>query len=262
MVDSASITAMIIDIIICIGMPLGCFVYLLVKRQRPLIPFLVGFAVFVVFQLILRVTFMGLIVSTDWYKNLLNNTWLFGMFAGKIPGLFTEVGRFAGYKLLLKNRNEFHDGIAMGVGFAGFDSIFIGGLNYFSSLSLANLINSGQTSQIATMTDAETAGEVVKSLTSTMPLDIYLGGLDRIFIFVIHIALSILVLLGIRKRKLSFLGIAVLAHLVIDGLPEALKFSNLALVIYAGVLAAVSIAFLLRARKQFDPTPPKQTMIK
>lgn len=255
MVESASITAMIVDIIICIAMPLGCIVYMLYKRQKPFIPLLVGLSVFILFQLILRVTFMGVIVSTEWYQNLLKNTWLLGLFAGITMGLFTEVGKFVGYKLLLKERRSFSDGLSLGIGYAGFEAIFIGALNYFGSLSLANMINSGQTDQIAAMSNPDMANEVVKNLTTAMPIDIYLGGLDRIFMFIIHIALSVLILLGIRKQKLAYLGIAVLAHLVIDGIPEALMFSNVAIVIFTGVLAALSVMTLLHAKKQFDKLP-------
>lgn len=253
MVESASITAMILDIVICIGVPVGALGYMLFKRQRPLIPFLAGFAVYIVFQLVLYLTFMGLIVNTGWYQNMLNNAWLFGLFAGISMGIFTEVGRYAGFKLLLRDRRLFSDGISMGIGYAGAESIIVGGLQYYGSLTLANMINSGQTDQLVAMTNAESANEAIKSLTSVLPFDLYLGGLDRIFLFIIHIALTILILLGIRKRKLSFLGIAVLMHLFIDGVPGALGLSNLAIVIYAGVLAALSVVFILKARKQFEP---------
>ncbi len=258
MVESASITAMIIDIIICVAMPLGCLVYLLYNRRKPFIPALVGLAVFIVFQLISRVTVMGLIVSAEWYQNMIKNPWLLGLFAGVSMGLFTEVGRYAGYKLLLKERRSFSDGLSMGIGYAGFEAIFIGALNYIGSLSFANMINSGQTDQIAAMSSPEMANEAIRNLTTVMPIDIYLGGLDRIFMFIIHIALSVLVLLGIRKFKLAYLGIAVLAHLIIDGVPEAFVFSNVTIVIYLGVLAALSVVYILRTRKQFEPEPKEE----
>lgn len=252
MVASASITAMIINIIICIGMPLGCLGYLLYKRQKPLIPLFSGIAVYIVFQLILYLTCMGFIASMEWYKNLANNRWLLGLFAAVVTGVFTEVGRFAGFKLLLKDRRLFSDGISLGVGYAGAESIFVGGLSYIGSLSLANMINSGQADQIAAMSNSEMANEAIKNLTTALPSDIYLGGLDHIFIFIIHIALSVLVLLGVRKSKLSYLVIAILAHLIIEGVPEALAFSNVVVIIYLGVLAALSIVLTLRIRKQFE----------
>ena len=253
MVASASITAMVVNIIICIGMPLGFLSYLLYKRQKPLIPLFVGAAVYVVFQLVLYLTFMGIIASMEWYKNMEGSTWLLGLFGAIVSGLFTEVGRFAGFKLLLKERRLFSDGVSLGVGYAGAEAIFVGGLSYVGSLSLANMINSGQTDQIASMSSPELANEAVKNLTAAQPFDIYLGGLDHIFIFIIHIALSVLILLGIRQQKLAYLGIAVLAHLLIDGVPEALAFSNLVVIIYLGVLAAISIVFTLRMRKPLAP---------
>jgi len=253
MVESASITALIVDIVICIGLPIGCLIFLLIKRQRPFIPFFVGLAVYIVFQLMLRVTVIGVLAPMDWYTNMQKSPWAYGLFVGLTAGLFAELGRFAGIKLLLKTHYRWVDGVSLGTGYAGFESIAIGGLNYVSSLVLANMINSGQVSQIADMSGAEAVNQVVTSLTTTPSIDIFLGGLERIFVFIIHIALSLLVLLAIRKAELKYLGAAILAHLFIDGLPEAVTFSNPALVAYSGVLAVLSIVFIVLSRKQFTP---------
>lgn len=253
MVESASITALIVDIVICIGLPIGCLIFLLVKRQRPFIPFFVGLAVYIVFQLMLRVTVIGALAPMDWYTDMQESPWLYGLFVGLTAGLFAELGRFAGIKLLLKNHSRWTDGISLGAGYAGFESIAIGGFNYVSSLVLANMINNGEVSQIADMSGSETVNQVVTSLTTTPSIDIYLGGLERIFVFIIHIALSLLVLLAVRKGKLLYLGAAILAHLFIDGLPEAVAFSNAALVAYSGVLAVLSVVFIVTSRNQFAP---------
>ena len=251
MVESASTTAMIVDIIICIGMPLGCLVYLLYKRQKPLIPFFSGVAVYITFQLILYLTIMGFVATMAWYKDLQNNKWLLTLFTAVVVGIFTEAGRFAGIKLLLKDRRLFSDGVSLGAGYAGIEAIFVGALSYIGNLSFSNMINSGQTDQITAMLGPEKANEAIHNLTTALPIDIYIGGLDHIFVFIIHIALSLLVLLGIRKRKPAYLGIAVLAHLLYEGLPAALTLSNLVFIIYLGVLTALAVVFILRIKKQF-----------
>ncbi len=253
MVESASIAAIIVDIIICIGLPIGCLIVLLVKRQRPLVPFFAGLAVYIVFQLFLRVTVIGVLAPTDWYTDMQKSPWLNGLFVGITAGLFAELGRFAGIKLLLKNKNRWVDGVSLGTGYAGFESIAIGGLNYISSLVLANMINSGQVSQIADVSGSEAVNQVVTSLTTTPSIDIFFGGLERIFVFAIHIALSLLVLLAVRERKLIYLGAAILAHLFIDGISEAVAFSSLLYIVYTGVLAALSVVFIVMSRKQFSP---------
>ncbi len=252
MVESASITAIIVDIIICIGLPVGCLIVFLVKRQRPFIPFFVGLSVYIVFQLFLRVTVIGMLAPTEWYTNMQKSPWLYGLFVGVTAGLFAELGRFAGIKLLLKNKDRWVDGVSLGTGYAGFESIAIGGLNYISSLVLANMINSGQVSQIADVSGSEAVNQVVTSLTTTPSIDIFFGGLERIFIFAIHIALSLLVLLAVRKRKLIYLCAAILAHLFIDGLPQAVAFSSPLYIVYTGVLAALSVVFIVLSRKQFS----------
>lgn len=253
MVESASIAAIIVDIIICIGLPIGCLIFLLIKRERPFIPFFVGLAVYIVFQLFLRVTVIGLLASAEWYANMQNSPWQYGLFVGLTAGLFAELGRFVGIKLLLKNKNTWVNGVSLGIGYAGFESIAIGGLNYISSLVLANMINSGQVSQIADASGAEAVNQVVTSLTTTPSIDIFFGGLERIFVFAIHIALSLLVLLAVRKRKVIYLGAAILAHLFFDGLPEAVAFSSLHYVIYMGLLAALSVVFIVQSKKLFSP---------
>ncbi len=261
MVDPGVITALIVNIIICFGLPLGCILYLLIAKKRAFIPVLVGMAVFVVFQLIIRIPLLQYVLPTmPWYTDMLHRPWLLGIFLGLTAGLFEEGGRYLGYRTLLKNHSRWIDGFAFGVGHGGIEAIILVGLSNISSLALALSINSGQFDQLAAQLPADVAAQIVSQLTALQPLDAYLGGIERIFAFTIQIALSLLVLIAVRKLKLWVAGLAVLVHTLIDApvviLPEVFGASIYQIEMFVAAVALLALVFIILSRRAFQK-PPK-----
>ena len=263
MVQSASITAFIVNIIICFGLPLGCILYLIISKQRAFIPVLVGAGVFIVFQLILRIPLINYALAPmDWFSKMMENSWLYGIFLGLTAGIFEETGRYLGYRTLLKKRGRWIDGFAFGVGHGGIEAMVLGGLTNISNLALALSINNGSFQQIADLLPEETAQQIITQLTSAQPFDIFLGGIERIFAFAIQIALSLLVLYAVRQRKPIYFILAILAHMLIDAplviLPSVFGTSVYALEIILAVLAGLSVLFIILSRKLFPQHIPEE----
>ena len=261
MVNPGVITAFIVNIVICFGLPLGSILYLLIAKKRAFIPVLVGAAVFVVFQLIIRIPLLQYVLpSMPWYADMLHRPWLIGIFLGLTAGLFEEGGRYLGYRTLLKNRSRWIDGFAFGVGHGGIEAITLVGLTNISNLALALSINSGQFDQLATQLPADVASQIVSQLTALQPLDAYLAGIERIFAFIIQIALSLLVLISVRERKLWIAGLAVLAHMLIDApmviLPEVFGANIYQIEMFVAAVAVLALVFIILSRRAFRK-PPK-----
>ena len=260
MVDPGVITALIVNIIICFGLPLGCILYLVIAKKRAFIPVLVGAAVFVVFQLFFRIPLLQYVLPTmPWYLDMAHHPWLYGIFLGLTAGLFEEGGRYLGYRTLLRKRTRWIDGFAFGVGHGGIEAITLVGVTNISSLVLALMINNGQFDQLAAQMPADVAKQVVSQLTSLQPLEAYLGGIERIFAFVIQIALSLLVLIAVRERKLYIAGIAVIAHTLVDApvviLPEVFGADIYQIEMFVAAVAVLALVFIIASRWAFRKPP-------
>lgn len=256
MVDNAVITAFTVNTIICFGLPLGCVLYLLLAKKRAFIPVLVGAAVFVVFQLIIRIPLMQYVLAPmDWWTDMVQRPWLYGIFLGLTAGLFEEFGRYLGYRTLLRKRGRWIDGFAFGVGHGGIEAMLLVGMANINSLVIAQMINAGQFDQIAALMPAGTADQLMTQLTTMQSFDIYLGGFERICAMLIQIALSILVLMAVRKRRVWMVWVAVLAHMIIDApvviMPEVFGSSIYDIEIFVGIVAVLALVFIILSRRAF-----------
>jgi uncharacterized membrane protein YhfC len=260
MVDPGVITALIVNIVICFGLPLGCILYLVIAKKRAFVPVLVGAAVFVVFQLLFRVPLLQYGLSPmSWYADMAHQPWLYGIFLGFTAGLFEEGGRYLGYRTLLRKRSRWIDGFAFGVGHGGIEAITLVGMANISSLVIALSINSGQFDRLAAQMPADVAKQIVSQLTALQPFDAYLGGIERLFAFVIQIALSLLVLIAVRRRRLYIAGIAVLAHMLVDApvviLPEVFGADIYQIEMFVAAVAVLALVFIIVSRRAFKKPP-------
>ena len=263
MVDSSVVTAFIINIIICFGLPVGCILYLVIAKKRAIIPALVGAAVFFIFQLVIRIPLFTYVLSPmGWWKAMQQQPWLYGLFLGLTAGIFEEGGRYLGYRIALKKRDRWIDGFSFGVGHGGIEAIALVGFTNINNVVLSSMINNGQFNQIAAVLPADSAQQLLSQMTSAQPFDVYLGGIERILAFIIQIALSLLVLMAVRNRKPWILGVAVLAHMFVDApvviLPQVFGASIYGIEIFVAVVAVLALVFIILSRRAFtEPAPIK-----
>lgn len=254
MKDTSLIICFVINIIICFGIPIGALIYFIRTKKKVVKSFFIGMAVFLIFQIFTRIPIIQfLLPKMDWYNVMtVANPVLYGLFLGITAGLFEEVGRFLGFKAGLKNNRSWIDGIAFGFGHGGIEAMVITGIASISNLVILIGLNNGTF-------DANKLGMSEESLRAlfngTSNMMILFGGIERIFAITIQIALTLLVLYGIRKRKLIYLGIAILLHTIIDSpiviLPKVFGIGIAGIEIWAGISAIAALIFIIKSKGLF-----------
>lgn len=247
MVDKSVIVSLSISVMICFLIPLGALVYFIKSKNKTVRPFLVGMLVFVVFQMVLRIPILLYVLPNfEWYLKLSTNPWLYGIFLGVTAGIFEEVGRYLGFKYMLIKNHRYIDGISFGFGHGGIEAILITGISVFSTLVMAIMINSGASVP-------EVLANQITSLSSTQAI---LGGVERVFAMIIHIGLSVIVLYGIRVKKLRYLGLAILIHTVVNApiviLLQVFGVGVLGIEFYILICAVVMLLLTFKFKAIYD----------
>src|SRR5699024_7721580 len=110
MVSGGTIISIIIQGLIAFGLPIFFLVFLLKKYPKSWKPMLVGAGIFFVFAQVLeailhQVVFFVDIFTTNWLQNPL----VYAIYASLAAGVFEEIGRFIGFRFLLKNFRSWKD---------------------------------------------------------------------------------------------------------------------------------------------------------
>ncbi len=252
MVSTAAIIAMFFTLTLSTILPLGLVLYFYKKERISIKAVLVGAAVFIIFQILTRIPLLQYLSAQAWYTELMSNVIFASLFLSLTAGLFEETGRFLGFKYFLKDRLEWKNGVAYGIGHGGIEAIGLVGLSYISNIVFSLMINAGTFEQTLNASLGSTTAAAIKAqLINTSPLLLAVGGIERFFTLLIQIALSLLVLYAVMNQKPIYLLYAILLHALID-IPAVLFtafYSNLLLVelIVLG-FAVLSYIFIKRMK--------------
>jgi uncharacterized membrane protein YhfC len=133
-------------------------------------------------------------------------------------GIFEEVGRYLGYRLLWRREGKTWERAVMyGVGHGGLESILlVGGLAIIGLVNTVIVSNMdvGQlplaAEQLAHLREAQAQ---IAAMPWWLPL---LGGVERVFAMSIQVSLSVLVLQCFLRSILKWLWIAIGYHILVD----------------------------------------------
>lgn len=260
MVSNISILMMTLSGIIALVLPVALAIYLYKRFQISLRALLVGALVFFVFQMTLRLPLLSWLGQMEWYKNwALGQSWAnylyLSIFLAISAGVFEEVGRFLGYKYLLRNELEWKNGFAFGTGHGGIESILLVGMTMLNNIIISQLINAGEfESQIGSKLPAGVAQNIKESLINTPSWLFAIGGLERILAMVIQIGFSLLVLKSVITKRYRYLVYAVLIHVVVD-IPAGLyqmKVINIGVAEFITVIfAGAAFFWIIKSRDAF-----------
>lgn len=261
LVGSASFAFMAIKGVLALGVPLYCLFYFIRKYRISWKPILIGLLVFIVFSMILEGLLNQYVLGINLYtKAFFGNPYLYALYVGLAAGVFEEVGRYIGFRYLLKKYYDWKDGIAYGIGHGGIEAILIGALSSFSLIMNAYLVNSGtfdsliQSENGSTVESLQTAKD---QLINTPAYTYLLSGLERVFAFSQQLGFSLMVLLGVRTRKIKFLLYAILAHAAVDffsGLYQKFHFNIFITEGFLCVVAILAIIFIVKSKSLFQNT--------
>jgi uncharacterized membrane protein YhfC len=258
MVPAANLTAMAIQILLSIALPVGAIIYLVRKKRFSWKAFGIGILVFILFSQILeQILHVMMIDTTTMTLKWSSNPYLFALYGALAAGVFEEMGRYFAFKFALKKQRSYNDGISLGIGHGGIEAVLIGVLGAVNTLVIAFFINAGIYDQvIGSALPGDQAATLKNQVIETDFWMFLLGGTERIFAFIIQIAFSLLVLIGVRSNKFKYVLYAIGLHALLDifaALYQVKVIPNILLI--EGIVMVFTLAaayFIYRSKKSFS----------
>ena len=224
-VPSASITGMIVSLLLCVGTPVAICILLKRRTGAKLSDMLLGAVVFVIFAMFLE-QMLHLAMNALFGVKLTGNLWLSALYGGAAAAVFEEFGRLVAMKYFLGSQLKKENALMYGVGHGGVEALFIGGLTCVSNLATVSMINSGNLeSALAGLDEAARATSMATiSQLWTLPSYLfYMAGVERLIALTLQICLSYLVYRAVRYHRRSFFLAAMGIHFAVDALGGLLK---------------------------------------
>ena len=234
-------------IMIAIGLlgPTALAVFWLLKKKEKMTTVLVGAATWFVFAIILESIPKAILFNpaNSIGKTVTESVALYSMLGALTAGVFEETGRLLAFTFVLKKRTNRETGMSHGIGHGGFEAAFLLVLTGFQNISYAVIINAGQLQEIIDEVanagvDTSALEALPEQLAALTPATALLSGGERIFAILLHIALSIIVFYGVRKKKIIFYFFAILLHAAYD-LPAALYQTGILNIYVTEIILAV-----------------------
>lgn len=170
---------------------------------------------------------------------------LYAIVLGLLAGLFEETARYVLYKFILRKVRSWNEGVFVGLGHGGTEAILLG-FSVVASFITMMTYRSIDLSTVPTIPadQLELAKRQVAAFWSAplyMPL---LGIVERVFAICLHIALSLMVLYGIKTNKAIWYWLAVLWHAIVDGAAVILGMNGMKAVALEGVVGLFAVTSL------------------
>jgi len=247
---------MIVSLLLIVFFPLGLAIYFYKRKKISIKAIVIGILTFFISQIVLRLPALTLLSKTSWYSNMAESHFiLLSLILAITAGIFEELGRYIGFRFLLKNKLEWKNGVAAGIGHGGIEALLIVGVSYLSNLIYSLMINSGVFATTLALKLPATTVKIIEETLINTPSHIFLlGGLERILTMNIHIAYSIVVLYGVMSKQFRYIIYAILMHGLLD-IPAAfyqLKSLNIWAIEVLNLAVAIgSVIFVIKMEDVF-----------
>lgn len=251
MVSNLSIFFIAISLAVTLLLPIAVFVYTKKKFGVGSKAVWVGVLMFVVFAQMLE----GLLHTfTLNHTRIMSQPYLYMLYSGLAAGVLEEVGRYIGFAVLLKGQTEWKDGISYGIGQGGAENFLVGGAAFVQFLLFAQMLNHGTFGSLSSKLPEDALLQLRHLLTG--PSSYFLiAGAERIFAFVFHLALSLIVLYAVKKGEIKYLLFAIILHAVLD-FPAALyqvgKVPMWSVEVIAFICSAVLLWVVMKMKKVME----------
>ncbi|MGY0374116.1 YhfC family intramembrane metalloprotease [Clostridium sp. JNZ J1-5] len=251
MVSRQSMIFMGISAGICFLIPLFTIIYFRRKEKISLTAVAVGVLVFMIFQMSSRIPLINYLNTNPLFVDLIkSNRIAYVSFLAITAGVFEEVGKYIGFKYALKNKLQWKNGIALGIGHGGIEAILLVGTAMVNNILFSLVINLGSYDLVLKKMPEAQALTLKSTLIDTPSYMFLLGGIERLFVIVFQIALSIIVLEGVIKKNNKYLINAILIHTLVDYIAAF----NPSIFITEGIMfivAIISLKFLYSSKEKF-----------
>lgn len=252
MVPAASLLCMGLCLVISFAVPFGLLIYLAVKKKAQVLPFFVGCAVMIFFAFILEGLVHRMILGSSAGASIRGNTLLYALYAGLMAGVFEECGRWLAMKTVLRNHlDENVNAFMYGAGHGGIEAIMVLGIASINNLTYSVMINTGTVSRLTESVPPELLGQVEEAITAlqtTPAWQFLMGGAERIFAILLHLALSVFVWFAVKNKDKRYLfPFAILVHALVDGATVILSEKDLPIYVLEAVVAVLALAAFFSA---------------
>jgi uncharacterized membrane protein YhfC len=213
---------MMISAALSILVPIILVIILGIRRRMNWKAMLTGAGLFIVFVLILeRLMHTAVLGRSSIASVLLENKWIYMLYAGFAAGIFEETARLLGFRFLVRvSENESIDtGISYGLGHGGIESIIIVGLSNISNIAAAFMHNSGVLDSVrSTLSGAEQEllDQQIRALATTPPYEFLVSGFERMVALVLQVSMSLFVLKAVSQKKWHYFVFSILIHAGVD----------------------------------------------
>jgi uncharacterized membrane protein YhfC len=250
-------------VVFVIGYPLALGVIVHKKLAVGWNYFWFGALVFLVSQLLTRTPIVTVLQATVLTRLLLTSTaftWIWLLILAITAGLFEEVGRYVGYRLLLRREPKtWSKAVMFGLGQGGLESIVVvGGQIVLTAINTIML----STIDVSTLPAAQRQGVLqlfaaINAEPFWLPL---LAAWERLWTIPLHVALAVMVVQVFRRQQIRWLLLAILFHALVDflagALPQAFGHSLTITLLVEGIVCVfglISVWIIWRLREPGDP---------
>lgn len=240
--------------------PLGLAFWWNKRSGAPMSVWGAGALVFVVSQCVLRLPWqipLGIWVGHRLHGSLvLGYAWIAA--SSLTAGLFEEVGRWGGYRWLVKKERTFRTGVMFGLGHGGIEAMLLVGLSLFGTLVTYLLL---ATSPSLLKLPPDTLAKVVTAMSGLHAHDVAAGVLERVMALTFHVACSLLVLQCYVRGSKRWVALAVGMHFMADfvavsGAVSLKKYGALVGEAAGVPMFLVAVAVIVWARQRRAPPAP------
>lgn len=218
----------ILSVLVMIGLPIVLAVFFTRRFKISWWVVLTGVLTYVVSQALHIPALSGVnTLFTNGIITVTSDSWfaiIYSILIGLLAGVFEEIARWVGFKLLRHKADRFGSSLAAGIGHGGIESIFLCVVGLGATLVTVLFYNPG--SQIAAGTST---GEVQYMLAQieafwTVPWSYgLLSGVERVITLTTHLFLSALVWKAVIDRNVLWLLLAILYHMIVDAVAVFLQ---------------------------------------
>lgn len=252
-VAPAAIIVMALVGVFTLILPLGLGIFFWRKSNGRWRFFLIGCVVFPIFALVLERTAHSFLLYGAPGTMLQGNIWLYALYAGLMAGVFEECGRWLAFKLSLRWSRGPGDALMYGAGHGGIEAVLLAGLTMLNNIILALALNRRGLEAVEAMIGPmpETGLAAIQGLSSN-PAGIYFWtGFERLVAVGLHIALSVLVYVSVKRRGSWFwFPAAILLHTLVD-MVTVLTAARLPIAATEVIAALLTLGIIALARKVY-----------
>jgi uncharacterized membrane protein YhfC len=254
MVSPLTIVSMFVFILFSFVLFTGLIVFFKKKEGISVKPIVLGAIGFIVFTQVLEKLLHVIVISN--FPDYADHPWLFGLYGSLAAGIFEEMGRFILFVWLLKAYREYKHGIAFGAGWGGIEAIILPLMMALPNIIFSFMINAGT---FETSLESQMTANQLVTLKETVVNQgagfYYYGMVERFLAVFIQLALSILVLLGVTKKRFSLVLLSVFIHAFID-FPftffQTKHLSQLWMIeLYLLFIAVCAVLFIIKSKQWF-----------